>query len=947
MLIGDRDLAMGQRLSAWRQKKNKNGHHSKIMLIVSVLLMTLLAVAIGWWLVLNHDNQQGSDTKKITIALVNEDHPANFEGVNYQFGRAFVERVSNDNKYNWQVVSRAVADKAYDDGAVQGVIYLSQDFTKNILTLQATDPQKAQISYKVLNSNSELSNSLLTQKVNDALYQFNTAVVQMYYTSVAGNVASAQSSMKSVINSQGNVLSQLNSNILSPFQMTNQGYSAVTSLAGGLKATNDNWIQAQNSFTKSVTSMLDRNSLNYSGSLPKLDNFFTMQRMMMKTNLDNANVGIQHQATIDQKHYFNQYKNAHDQSFAMMQQFMNTSSSGKESGVYTDLKNQVGQYNQLISQKQQSIQSQTKKLQDQQKTLFELEKQLYRKFFNQDVDPTDSQTDFSDQTKGKQGLKNAKQAMTNLLLGSFDSKDNISGSKYEETIKDLLVDPTDSTNSLSVNPSDYSQLLTTLSKNGSLSKEQKKQYEQKLEILKNYANEHSIKTPSRTFFRDIPTSNTNNQSTVKTITVKVPASSKYTLSYRTNKNIADSDVTVDKVNSSSGQAVDYQDVKAIKLDNSTKKEEQTYKITYRINLQANTEGDILFEWGDETHQEKSQDIFSLVPANSISEYAGGSHFGNINRLFSNIDTATSLVTVLYGKPGASYQDMIGVTDFVKSADENSIFKRYGNVQKTELSNYISDQDVASFRDSGLRSIQSVTKALDKVKDTLSHLNKDQSELQQALPDDYFSKNLDELNQWYQKTQKTLDEQLKSWTRNDPGQLNAKDWSQRTESELALYSNDPANDSLYQTITNMVDSTAKQSKETANQAQMIKSNANEFEQLVKDTNQTQDSAKEVINNTGSLLTTGQSDLNKGNQFYNNFSTLMGNTRSNQKNNGKVFNFFAQPIQLNNQTPKAFIKSNFDWRPIILTFIGLIAGLLSGLIIGRYSVKKAKNSDNRTS
>ena len=44
-----------------------------------------------------------------TIALVNEDQPGSFNGTEYLFGKEFVGLVSNDNRYNWQVVSRGVA----------------------------------------------------------------------------------------------------------------------------------------------------------------------------------------------------------------------------------------------------------------------------------------------------------------------------------------------------------------------------------------------------------------------------------------------------------------------------------------------------------------------------------------------------------------------------------------------------------------------------------------------------------------------------------------------------------------------------------------------------------------------------------------------------------------------------------------------------------------------
>ena len=822
---------MGDRFKSFKQQRGINGSRSKVFWVISIMLLFLLGCAISSWFLINAHYQQEAKIKKPTIALVNEDQSGKFEGVNYQFGRSFVDRVSNDNNYNWQVVSRSVADKAYSDGSVQAVIYLPQNFTHNILTLQAIEPQKAFVDYKLSSSKSALSNSQLKNKINNVLYQFNTSIVKMYYASVAGNVAEAQNSMKNVVTSQENVMSQLDGNIYNPFQATNQSYGSVISLAGGLKNANDSWIQSQNNFTKSVTNMLDTSSSELQGSLPTLTDSFNTQNTITNTNLSNANLSIAKQSDSDNTYYFGQYTTAYDKAVSMMKQFDNVDSNGSETGVYADLKQQISQYNDFISGKQKDIQTQITNLKSQQSTLLKLEKQLYDKFFAQSVDPNPDNTDFTSLTQGDAGKQNAKKALSNILLNSFDTKDNISSSNYPTTIRNLLVNPTDSTQSISVDVADYQKILSTLRTNGSISDAQKSRYEDELSVLKNYATEFGIDTPKRTFFDDVPTSN------------------------------------------------------------GTK-----------------------------------------VPANSISDYAGGANFGEMTRILNNIDTASSLVAFLYGKPGATYRDILETTNFVAQADADSIFKMYGNIKKDNLTDYINDKDVTNFIDNGVTSIKSVTDSLDTLKSALNALNQDQDDLQNTLPSNFFSKISNQLNQWYSATQSSLDSQYKAWTKGNTDKLSQKEWSQRQTDELALYSNNAGNESLYKTITNLVDSSAKQSKETATSAQVIKSNADDFDALVKETNQTQESAKKVLNNTGNLLATGSSDLKKGKTYYSNFSTVLANTRDTNANPSQIFNFFAQPLKLNNQTPQgSIIKNGYDWRNIILLIIGLLVGLMIGMWI----------------
>lgn len=249
----------------------------KFRLISSGVIIFLLICSVGFFLLLSKNLQKKTETVKPTIALVDEDESGNFNSTNYNFGESFVKLVSNDSKYNWQVVSRSVADRAYADGSVQGVIYLPQNFTHNILTLQAVDPQKAEVDYKVLNSKSELTDNLLQNKIVSVLHDFNSSIVKMYYASVAGNVANAQTNMGDVVTSQGTILTNLKDKVSSPFKTTDESYSSVVSQANGLKSTNNSWVEAQNGFTKSVTGMLDSNSSSFSGTLPDLTEFFDNQ----------------------------------------------------------------------------------------------------------------------------------------------------------------------------------------------------------------------------------------------------------------------------------------------------------------------------------------------------------------------------------------------------------------------------------------------------------------------------------------------------------------------------------------------------------------------------------------------------------------------------------------------------------------------------------------------
>lgn len=363
--------------------KNKqiltNNHKSKQkkwMFIICSIFIVILAFLVGLLLLLNQKKSQGKvQSKKPTIALVNEDQTSSFNRKDYSFGREFVNLVSGDTKYNWQVVSRPVADRAYSDSSVDAVIYIPQSFSHDILTLQDIDPMQAKVNYKLQENQSTLSQKLLDDKITDSLYDFNQKIVKMYYASVAGNISEAQNNMTDVIRSQENVLTNLSKNVYGPFQSTNQGYSSVISNAKGLQSMNKAWIDSQNSFTKSTQSMLDNTSKGFESQLPILQKYFDTQKRIADINVKNGNQGIEDQAENDQEVYFKQFDTTYNNTLNQLLNF-SKKENDNESGVLKELKDQVQDYNVVITGVHDGLEEQINTLTENREKLISLEKDL-------------------------------------------------------------------------------------------------------------------------------------------------------------------------------------------------------------------------------------------------------------------------------------------------------------------------------------------------------------------------------------------------------------------------------------------------------------------------------------------------------------------------------------------------------------------------------------------
>ena len=900
----------------------------KIRWISILTLVVCILVLVGALAYLNINKQKQEKASKPTIALVNEDQTSSFNKKDYSFGREFVNLVSGDTKYNWQVVSRSVADRAYSDSSVDAVIYIPQSFSHDILTLQDIDPMQAKVNYKLQDNQSTLSQKLLNDKITDILYDFNQKIVKMYYASVAGNISEAQNNMNDVIKNQENILTNLSKNVYGPFQSTNQGYSSVISSANGLQSMNKAWIDSQNSFTKSTQSMLDNTSKSFENQLPIFQKYFDTQKRIADINVKNGNQGIEDQAENDQEVYFKQFDTAYNNTLNQLLNF-SKKENDNESGVLKELKDQVQNYNVVITGIHGGLEEQINTLTENREKLLSLEKDLYQQFFAQNsLELTEKNFN---QFENCQTETNARQALAQKLTSSFGATDNFSSKGYIENINNIL-------SQLDWrNVENYQALFDAMEKKGL----DVSRYKNELDLISRYghvsgANSAEVK------FSDVPSE--TKQTFQKTLKIVVPAGKNYILRpIDGNDQVAfvSSSESNDEASSIiNGNVVELhnKDHKVTNSDGTISSEENTkeaiYTVVYDVTLGTRTQATISFGWGEDNNSEvKTSTNFTLYPADTVSEYLGGENFGEITQLLNNIDTASTLITWSYGAPDYNAKDMIAhlsenptIEDFEKLS-KLSIYNRYGNMDLEQLKLRLSEEDVEKFKQSGHENIEKIVQSVKSLNSSLDELAKDKEILSKNMPTDIFNKNISALENWYQSTLASIAQQYDSWKKNDKQTLALKPWQAYSSNEKALYEDKQSSEELYKTLSELSTSTAKTAEDTARSAQMIKDNATEFKQMVETTEETKNSAEKLLKNTNDLLNTGEESFKQNQEYNTNFNKVLANTRDQKADKSQLFNFFAQPLNIENITQKnTSMSREFDWRWLLVLSIGVLLGIL---------------------
>ena len=901
--------------------KNKTIFSNKLnkpLVITGILSFVLLSALVVFLVFLNQKPLYAVKSKTPTIALVNEDIASNFNHLDYNFGKSFIDLVSNDNKYNWQVVSRSVADKAYSDGSVDAVIYLPQTFSKDLLTLQDIDPTQADVAYKIQPQVDELSEKIVQDKITSVLYDFNQNVVKMYYSSVAGNIAEAEAQMNATVGKQQNLVAGLSAQVQNPFKSSMPNYTSFISGTSSLKGINQANVAMQNSFTDSTKNLMKQTGESFSNQLPQITDYFDTQKKIAGINVDNANKGITNQAESDQTFYYKQFESLNTDIVNGLNAFYQKDTSGNETGQLADLKQKVTDYNTLIDGVKGDISDQITTLTNKRNDLLGLEADLYHQFLAQNLTVT---TDNFDTFSNLQTVTNSRTALAAKLQSSLVGKDNLTGSAYLTQLQNLI-------SSLSLTSTDYK--LADLEENGTIDSATRTKYEQELQVIRQYATAFNLSSGTVTL-GDVPTTDTVNQTLTRNVEITVPAGTTY------NSSAFPSDVTVTAVTST---GITVNNDNSITLDNSSSTGATTFEFNLVVNLGNKSSYSFSTTWQNKTAiLSTTTDTFALVPMASKTSYNQyiDDNFQTLTDLLGEIDSTSSMITTLYAKPGADYTSLLSATsstDF-QTASTSSIFNMYGNMDLTTLAIRLGDQDVQDFLTMGQSDLNKVIQTVSELNSSISKLQNNESTLQSHLPEDYFANNLAALMDWHTKTVAKIEETYKKWQQQSAAPLDIVEWSKYDSSKTELYTE--TSQSLYEQIQTLVTTTGKSMTTIAESSTAVKDNSPQFEELVNQATSTQKDAQNLLANTDNLVSTGTQGVDESKGFFGDFSKTLANTRTKGANTQNIYNFFATPIATTNATPKrdkvADAKKAFDARWVVVFSIGLIAGIFV-MVVGQY-------------
>ncbi len=154
-------------------KTVKNNPVVMVVLLVIILLPSLYAllnIEATW--------DPYARTSDIEVAVVNEDLGYTTNGTNYNVGNMLVNELKNNTNFSWQFVNESTGLNGVKNGKYYAVLIIPSNFSQQLLSIQTSNPQQAQIQYIVNDKTNPIAPRLTNAGVDAIQSQINDEVVK-------------------------------------------------------------------------------------------------------------------------------------------------------------------------------------------------------------------------------------------------------------------------------------------------------------------------------------------------------------------------------------------------------------------------------------------------------------------------------------------------------------------------------------------------------------------------------------------------------------------------------------------------------------------------------------------------------------------------------------------------------------------------------------------------
>ncbi|QQQ35602.1 type VII secretion protein EsaA [Streptococcus mitis] len=180
----------------------------------------------------------------IKVAIVNEDTGKVYNGQPINIANTLVNSFIAKNNYKVEVVSRSIAESGLKNETYQLMIVLPSKFSEEALAIESTSPVQAKFQYQIQSSD-QLTVKQAEQAVVAFKELFNKDLINIYFTSIIGNLKTAQGQVADVVTNEHESLTSFNNKLVDPLAQYSQQFN-------GLGSSPNNLLSSYSSFNKTL-----------------------------------------------------------------------------------------------------------------------------------------------------------------------------------------------------------------------------------------------------------------------------------------------------------------------------------------------------------------------------------------------------------------------------------------------------------------------------------------------------------------------------------------------------------------------------------------------------------------------------------------------------------------------------------------------------------------------
>ena len=185
----------------------------------------------------------------IKVAIFNEDTGKVYNGQPINIANTLVNSFIAKNNYKVEVVSRSIAESGLKNETYQLMIVLPSKFSEEALAIESTSPVQAKFQYQIQSSD-QLTVKQAEQAVVAFKELFNKDLINIYFTSIIGNLKTAQGQVADVVTNEHESLTSFNNKLVDPLAQYGQQFN-------GLGSSPNNLLSSYSSFNKTLLNTND------------------------------------------------------------------------------------------------------------------------------------------------------------------------------------------------------------------------------------------------------------------------------------------------------------------------------------------------------------------------------------------------------------------------------------------------------------------------------------------------------------------------------------------------------------------------------------------------------------------------------------------------------------------------------------------------------------------